>query len=220
MGHANIICIKWGPLFGPEYVNRLYSGVRRNIEAKVRFFCMTENTDGLHPDIEVLSLPEEPFAGPIARALVSWAQTAGPKDTTTLSSAIVDAIPAKVLRKRRKHPATQTFQALRIAVNDELGALQKLLEDGPRQLAPGGRFLVISFHSLEDRMVKRAFRQLSGGAAGQSPRRGLPPPTAVIPDFELLTKKAVTASPEECGRNPRARSARLRGIRRVRGAAA
>ena len=69
MGHANIICIKWGTLFGPEYVNRLYSGVRRNIEVEVRFFCMTENADGLHPDIEVLSLPVEPFADPMNAAL-------------------------------------------------------------------------------------------------------------------------------------------------------
>lgn len=66
---ANIMCIKWGTLFGPEYVNRLYSGVRRNIAAPVRFFCMTEHRDGLHPDIEVLDLPVEPFAEPMAAAL-------------------------------------------------------------------------------------------------------------------------------------------------------
>lgn len=66
---ANIICIKWGTLFGPEYVNRLYSGVRRNLSQPVRFFCMTEETDGLHPDIEVLPLPVEPYAEPMAAAL-------------------------------------------------------------------------------------------------------------------------------------------------------
>ena len=59
MDQANIICIKWGTLFGPEYVNRLYSGVRRNIQAEVRFFCMTEKAGELHPDIEVLDLPLE-----------------------------------------------------------------------------------------------------------------------------------------------------------------
>ncbi|WP_116597259.1 glycosyl transferase [Primorskyibacter marinus] len=66
---ANIICIKWGTLFGPEYVNRLYSGVRRNLSQPVRFFCMTEETGGLHPDIEVLPLPVEPYAEPMAAAL-------------------------------------------------------------------------------------------------------------------------------------------------------
>ncbi|MGY9050238.1 glycosyl transferase [Puniceibacterium antarcticum] len=66
---ANIICIKWGTLFGPEYVNRLYSGVRRNLSVPVRFFCMTEQADGLHPEIEVLPLPEEPFQEPMNAAL-------------------------------------------------------------------------------------------------------------------------------------------------------
>jgi len=66
---ANIICIKWGTLFGPEYVNRLYSGVRRNIDAPVRFFCMTEQADGIHPDVDILPLPVEPFAEPMNAAL-------------------------------------------------------------------------------------------------------------------------------------------------------
>ncbi|WP_425039581.1 glycosyl transferase [Primorskyibacter sp. S187A] len=69
MAQANIMCIKWGTLFGPEYVNRLYSGVRRNLAHDIRFMCMTEHADGLHPDIEVLDLPVEPFAEPMAQAL-------------------------------------------------------------------------------------------------------------------------------------------------------
>ena len=69
MGYANIICIKWGNLFGPEYVNRLYSGVRRNIKLDVRFFCMTEHITGLHSDIEILKLPKEDFADPMNAAL-------------------------------------------------------------------------------------------------------------------------------------------------------
>ena len=68
---ATVACIKWGALFGPEYVNRLYSGVRRNMSAPVRFLCMTENAQGLHPDIEVLDLPVEPFAEPMNEALES-----------------------------------------------------------------------------------------------------------------------------------------------------
>ncbi|MCH2164673.1 MAG: glycosyl transferase [Marinovum sp.] len=66
---ANIMCIKWGTLFGPEYVNRLYSGVRRNLKRPIRFMCMTEHAEGLHPDIEVLDLPVEPFAEPMNAAL-------------------------------------------------------------------------------------------------------------------------------------------------------
>ena len=66
---ANVICIKWGTLFGPEYVNRLYSGVRRNLTAPVRFFCMTEHSEGLHPDINVLPLPDEPFRADMDAAL-------------------------------------------------------------------------------------------------------------------------------------------------------
>ena len=69
MSVANVICIKWGSLFGPEYVNRLYSGARRNISTPVRFFCMTEDSDGFHPDIEVLPLPVEPFHRPMNAAL-------------------------------------------------------------------------------------------------------------------------------------------------------
>lgn len=66
---ANVICIKWGTLFGPEYVNRLYSGARRNLSGPVRFFCMTEHADGLHPDIEVLDLPQEPYQAEMDAAL-------------------------------------------------------------------------------------------------------------------------------------------------------
>jgi len=100
--------------------------------------------------------------------------------------------------ERRIHPATRTFQALRIFVNRELDDLRALLEAAPRVLKPGGRVVVISFHSLEDRMVKDAFRDAA--------RRG---------DFRLLTKKPVTASEEESDRNPRARSAKLRAAEKI-----
>ncbi|MEM6740551.1 MAG: glycosyl transferase [Pseudomonadota bacterium] len=69
MAHATVICIKWGSLFGPEYVNRLYSGARRNLSAPTRFLCMTEQSDGLHPDIEILPLPDEPFRAEMDAAL-------------------------------------------------------------------------------------------------------------------------------------------------------
>ena len=100
--------------------------------------------------------------------------------------------------QRRIHPATRTFQALRIFVNRELDDLKALLEAAPRILKPGGRVVVISFHSLEDRIVKDAFRD------------GLKDKY-----FRVLTKKPVTAPEEESGRNPRARSAKLRAAERV-----
>jgi 16S rRNA (cytosine1402-N4)-methyltransferase len=98
----------------------------------------------------------------------------------------------------RIHPATRTFQALRIFVNHELDDLKALLEAAPRVLKPGGRLVVISFHSLEDRIVKDAMRE---GA-----KQGL---------YRLLTKKPVTAEEEEIDRNPRSRSAKMRAAEKV-----
>lgn len=158
---------------------------------------------------------EEPFAGRIARAIKAWVTGEGPHDTARLAQVVAEALPRKVAATMRHHPATRTFQALRIAVNDELGALDALLESAPAQLAPGGRVLVISFHSLEDRRVKNAFATLAGRKRPQAPRRGLPPPPAPEPEFMLLTPHAVQAGDAEVHANPRARSARLRAIRRL-----
>jgi 16S rRNA (cytosine1402-N4)-methyltransferase len=100
--------------------------------------------------------------------------------------------------ERRIHPATRTFQALRIFVNRELDDLRQLLEAAPQLLKPGGRLVVISFHSLEDRIVKDAMRE--GARLGQ---------------YKLLTNKPVTPSEEEIASNPRSRSAKLRAAERV-----
>jgi len=100
--------------------------------------------------------------------------------------------------QRRIHPATRTFQALRIFVNRELDDLRTLLKAAPRILKPGGRVVVISFHSLEDRIVKDAFREGSKESY-----------------WSVLTKKPVTATEEESDRNPRARSAKLRAAKKI-----
>jgi 16S rRNA (cytosine1402-N4)-methyltransferase len=100
--------------------------------------------------------------------------------------------------ERRIHPATRTFQALRIFVNHELDDLRALLSAAPQVLKPGGRIVIISFHSLEDRIVKDAFRE--------GVKRG---------HYKLLTKKPVTAGEEEIDRNPRSRSAKMRAAERI-----
>jgi 16S rRNA (cytosine1402-N4)-methyltransferase len=152
---------------------------------------------------------EERQARRIARAIVA----ARPLHTTTaLAEVVAEATRG---RRGRIHPATRTFQALRIAVNDELGALRSALSQAVDLLAPGGRLVVISFHSLEDRIVKRYLRRESRDCV-------CPPeiPVCVCDHqarLEVLTSKPVPPDAEEVEANPRARSARLRAAERVRG---
>jgi 16S rRNA (cytosine1402-N4)-methyltransferase len=110
-------------------------------------------------------------------------------------------------------PATRTFPALRIAVTDELGELRRGLSAAERMLAPGGRLAVVTFHSLEDRVVKDFLRDRSG--AGPRPSRHLPAAAEAAPTFTLLARKAVRPGPDEVARNPRARSAKLRAALRT-----
>lgn len=154
---------------------------------------------------------EERFAFPIARAIHEWFKTPGYRTTVDLAQVIAQALPAKIRRTRNHHPATKTFQALRIQVNDELGALERLLEVAPAHLNVGGKLLIISFHSLEDRMVKKRFKQLAGD---QMPARGsaVPLPVTSKPVAKILTHKPITAQDAESDDNPRARSAKLRVI--------
>lgn len=149
---------------------------------------------------------EEPHAARIARAIVA-ARGRGPIETTGELAAIVrEAVPA-ASRTSRIDPATRTFQAIRIVINDELQQLQAALEAALGLLCAGGRLCVITFHSLEDRIVKRFMREHSRDAA---PYRGLPNVPAPFRAALRLIGKPVTASPEEVASNPRARSARLR----------
>lgn len=152
---------------------------------------------------------EEPFAGPIARAL----KKALPKTTFEAADAISRAVP-RGAHPKRIHVATRTFQALRIHVNDELGALERFLAAVPGLLAVRGRAAVIAFHSLEDRKVKDTFRSWVGQCT-------CPPGLPVCAcgkqgSFEWITRKAIAASEEEVEANPRARSAHLRAVEKVR----
>ncbi len=148
---------------------------------------------------------EEPMARRIARAIVA-ARSEAPIDTTGALAAVIRSV--KRVRPKDIDPATLTFQALRIAVNGELVELDRFITDAVAMLEPGARLAIISFHSLEDRIVKRAFRKLEGECI-------CPPGMPVCgcgaqQIVEALTRHPVTASEEESGRNPRSRSAKLR----------
>ena len=135
---------------------------------------------------------EERHSRRIAKAIVEGRKQQLIRTAKELAELIESSVPTSY-RRGRIHPATKTFQAIRMTVNDELGALKDLLKDGFTCLAPGGRLAIISFHSLEDRLVKNAFRDYA--KANQA---------------TLITKKPITATKEELAINPRARSAKLR----------
>lgn len=156
---------------------------------------------------------EELWARRIAEFIVTRRQRGGPIRTTgELVEIIKAAIPAKA-RRHGNHPARRTFQALRIAVNDELAALEQALDDALLVLRPGGRLAVITFHSLEDRLVKKKLQRAAGCC--QCPP-GLPQCSCGWKQQALiLTGKALRPTAEEVARNPRARSARLRAAVKV-----
>jgi 16S rRNA (cytosine1402-N4)-methyltransferase len=158
---------------------------------------------------------EERFARRIAEAVVRERARAPITSTQRLSAIVKDAIPAAT-RRTGGNPAKRTFQALRIEVNDELGTLRRALPAALDVLAVGGRVVVLAYHSLEDRIVKR---ELVRRAADQTPP-GLPVPApAAAPQFRLLTRGAERPDNEEVTGNPRAASARLRAAERIRPAA-
>jgi 16S rRNA (cytosine1402-N4)-methyltransferase len=140
---------------------------------------------------------QERWARRIAKHIVKSRKKHTFRTTTELAKVISEAIPSRQ-RYHRIHPATRTFQALRMAVNNELAALEKLLEALPNVLLPGARAVIISFHSLEDRLVKHAFRK--------GEKEGI---------YNILTDKPVSASDDETGKNPRSRSAKLRAVERL-----
>ena len=156
---------------------------------------------------------EEKWAARIARFVVERRQTQPLRTTQDLVRVVDAAIPKAVRRKDDGHPARRTFQAVRIAVNDELDPLDRALEDFVDCLKPGGRLLVITFHSLEDRLTKRCFQRLQNPCV-------CPPKAPVCtcgrkPKVRILARGAVPPTAEEIARNPRARSAKLRVAERL-----
>lgn len=156
---------------------------------------------------------EENWARQIARVICDRRQAAPIERTGQLVSIIDAAIPKKFRAKDGSHPARRTFQALRIAVNDELDPLEPTLKDLAELLNPGGRLCVITFHSLEDRIVKNTFRTMADPCI--CPKNM---PICVCgrkPSVKLITRKPITASEEELAQNPRARSASLRIVEKL-----
>ncbi|MBR0795040.1 16S rRNA (cytosine(1402)-N(4))-methyltransferase RsmH [Bradyrhizobium jicamae] len=152
---------------------------------------------------------EERHSRGVARAIVAARKEAA----ITTTQALADIV-AKVVRAKPNeiHPATRTFQALRIFVNEELDELHQALAASERMLRPGGRLVVVSFHSLEDRIVKTFFAERGKAAAGS---RHLPEVAQAAPSFQILTRRPVTAGEAEVAANPRSRSAKLRAAERT-----
>ena len=155
---------------------------------------------------------EERESGRIATAILRRRAVEPFSRTLDLAAVIEKALGGR--RGAPVHPATRSFQALRIAVNDELGELEAGLRAAERILRPGGRLAVVTFHSLEDRLVKR-FLTGRAGKTGAGSRHLPPQAQGPAPTFELIGKGAVEATPEETAANPRSRSARLRAARRT-----
>ena len=155
---------------------------------------------------------EERHANRIAAAIVKRRQEREIATTLELVEVIKSAMPAAALREKQ-HPAKRSFQAIRIAVNDELSAVSQMMETAPDRLKPGGRLCVISFHSLEDRIVKNAIHERENGCT--CPREAPVCTCGVVQTLRSVTRQPVTPGGEELELNPRSRSAKLRVAERV-----
>jgi 16S rRNA (cytosine1402-N4)-methyltransferase len=154
---------------------------------------------------------DERWARRIAHFIIEARERRPVRTTWELSKVVEDAVPVSA-RRGRKHPARKTFQALRIAVNNELDDLKEAVTQGTERLAPAGRIVVLSYQSIEDRIVKRTFNSLAKGSS-------YPPgsPLDFEPVLEILTRKPVSPSESEIKQNPRGRSAKLRAAMRKNG---
>jgi 16S rRNA (cytosine1402-N4)-methyltransferase len=174
--------------------------MRMSQETRITAQDLVKRLPAAELELLLRELGEERWARRIARNIVRQRQKAPLRTTRELVEVVERSVPPQ---RPRIHPATRTFQALRIRVNEELNNLTTFLAEGPNLLNPGGRLCILSYHSLEDRIVKNHFREWAraGGRKG--------------PGFRLLTPKPVIPSEEEVSRNPRARSAKLRAVEKL-----
>ncbi|MBO6054214.1 MAG: 16S rRNA (cytosine(1402)-N(4))-methyltransferase RsmH [Oscillospiraceae bacterium] len=192
---------------GFSYMNDALLDMRMNPEDRLSAYEVVNDWPQEELKRILFDYGEERYAPLIAAAIVRERAKKPIETTLELSAVIRGAMPAQALREKQ-HPAKRSFQAIRIAVNDELGAVERMMEAAPDLLKPGGRLAVITFHSLEDRIVKNAMQTAAKGCI-------CPPsfPVCVCgrkPSVRILTKKPITSQPEELEENPRARSAKLR----------
>ena len=155
---------------------------------------------------------EERYARRITAAILAAREKAPIQSTAELVEIIRGAMPAAALREKQ-HPAKRSFQAIRIAVNDELGEVERMMETAPDKLNPGGRLCVISFHSLEDRIVKTGIARRENGCT--CPREAPVCTCGFVRTLRSVSRKPILPSEEEIERNPRSRSAKLRVAERV-----
>ena len=200
------------PERGFSFTSDAFLDMRMDQRTKTTAFDLLNNSSENELATIFKEFGEERWAKRIARAIVRKRETTPIRTTGELSKLILSVVPAKS-RKYRIHPATRVFQALRIAVNKELKALSTVLDDGVECLKPSGRFCVISFHSLEDRLVKTRFRQFQKGCICP-----IDIPQCVCGRksvLKVITKKPIVPTEDEVKKNPRARSAKLRVAEKV-----
>jgi 16S rRNA (cytosine1402-N4)-methyltransferase len=148
----------------------------------------------------------------VVRAIMVARGTGRLARTASLATLIAEAIPPRDRFTSKIHPSTRSFQGIRIAVNDELGAIERALPAAFERLAPGGVLCAISFHSLEDRIAKQYFRHLAGLPEGEDDHR---PQDLRVKHVDLLSRRPITPSAEEIATNPRSRSSKLRALRKL-----
>jgi 16S rRNA (cytosine1402-N4)-methyltransferase len=187
--------------------------MRMNADAETRASDLVNGLSEKELADLFFTLGEERFSRPIARMIVRERETAPILSSARLAEIITRAMPKKAVATQKIHPATRVFQALRIAVNDELGRLRHFLDHFLDVLAPGGRLVVLSFHSLEDRLVKEKIRELEGGCT--CPRDFPICVCGQTAKVRCLTRKVVRPTDLEIERNPMARSTRLRACEKI-----
>ncbi len=197
---------------GFSYMNDAPLDMRMDTSCGITAYDLVNSWDKSRLEHILFDYGEERYARRIVSAIVSRREEKPIETTLELADIIRSAMPAAALREKQ-HPAKRTFQAVRIAVNDELGAVRQMMETAPDKLSKGGRLCIISFHSLEDRIVK------SGIAARENsctcPREAPICTCGFVQTLKSVCRKPILPSEEEIKRNPRSRSAKLRVAERV-----